>query len=37
MFPGPFMSTVVLCGTIIRDAGSEEQKTQWLPRISDGT
>ena len=36
MFPGPFMSTVVLCGTIILDAATEEQKKDLLPQISDG-
>ena len=36
MFPGPFMSTVVLCGTIILNSGTDAQKQELLPRISDG-
>ncbi len=34
--PAPFFSTVVLGGLPIRDAGSEEQKQQYLPRIAGG-
>ena len=34
--PGPFFSTVVLGGLAILAAGSEEQKKEFLPRISSG-
>ncbi|MCX5998693.1 MAG: acyl-CoA/acyl-ACP dehydrogenase [Chloroflexi bacterium] len=34
--PGPFFSTVVLGGLAILDAGSEEQKRQFLPQIVAG-
>ncbi|MFC2041814.1 acyl-CoA dehydrogenase family protein, partial [Chloroflexota bacterium] len=34
--PAPFFSTVVLGGLPILDAGSEEQKQQYLPRIAGG-
>jgi alkylation response protein AidB-like acyl-CoA dehydrogenase len=34
--PGPFFSTVVLGGLAILTAGSEEQKTEFLPRIARG-
>lgn len=36
MLPGPFFSTVVLGGMAIMDAGSEEQKQEYLPRIAEG-
>lgn len=35
-FPGPFFSTVVLGGSVILDAASEEQKKTLLPRLSNG-
>jgi alkylation response protein AidB-like acyl-CoA dehydrogenase len=34
--PGPFFSTVVLCGLAILMAGSEEQKMEFLPKIAGG-
>jgi alkylation response protein AidB-like acyl-CoA dehydrogenase len=34
--PGPFFSTVVLGGLTILTAGSEEQKTEFLPQIARG-
>ncbi len=34
--PGPFFSTVVLGGLTILDAGSEEQKQEYLPGIASG-
>jgi alkylation response protein AidB-like acyl-CoA dehydrogenase len=34
--PGPFFSTVVLGGLTTLTAGSEEQKTEFLPRIARG-
>lgn len=34
--PGPFFSTVVLCGLAILMAGSEEQRTEFLPKIAGG-
>ncbi|MBI2847725.1 MAG: acyl-CoA/acyl-ACP dehydrogenase [Chloroflexi bacterium] len=36
MFPGPHLSTVVLCGLTILNAGTEEQKAEILPRIAGG-
>ena len=36
MLPGPFFSTVVLGGMAIMDAGSEEQKQEYLTRIAEG-
>ncbi len=34
--PGPFFSTVVLGGLSILDAGNEEQKRKYLPKIASG-
>jgi len=34
--PGPFFSTVVLGGLPILDAGSEEQKGEYIPKIASG-
>jgi len=34
--PGPFFSTVVLGGLFILNAGTEEQKRQYLPKIASG-
>lgn len=36
MFPSPHLSTVALCGLTILAAGSEEQKTDLLPKIVNG-
>ncbi len=36
MFPGPHLSTIVLGGLTILNAGSEEQKTDLLPKIASG-
>ena len=36
ILPGPFFSTVVLCGQAILDAGSDEQKDAYLERIAMG-
>ncbi len=36
VMPGPFLSTVLLGGLAILEAGSPEQKKAWLPRISAG-
>lgn len=36
MLPSPYMSTVVLCGLTILEAGSEEQKANLLPKIANG-
>jgi len=36
IFPGPHFSTVVLCGLIILQAASEQQKTEYLPKIAGG-
>ena len=37
LMPGPLFSTVILAGMTILDAGSNSQKADWLPRISDGS
>ncbi|MCX8126288.1 MAG: acyl-CoA/acyl-ACP dehydrogenase, partial [Dehalococcoidia bacterium] len=34
--PGPFFSTVVMAGMLINEAGSEEQKAAYLPKIAEG-
>ncbi len=36
LLPGPYFSTVVLGGLAIMDAGSEDQKREFLPRIAEG-
>jgi len=36
LVPGPFISTVVLGGVPIMEAGTEEQKHQFLPKIASG-
>jgi len=36
ILPGPFFSTVVLCGLTILSAGTEEQKRELLPKIASG-
>lgn len=36
MFFSPFMSTAVLCGQAILNAGTEEQKNELLPKIING-
>src|SRR5207248_8572278 len=36
MAPGPFVPTV-LAAAVIQDAGSEEQKATWLPKLADGS
>lgn len=36
LFPSPHLSTVVLCGLTILEAGSEEQKADLLPKIVNG-
>ena len=36
LLPGPFFSTVVLGGMTILDAGSDDQKRQYLPGIAEG-
>ena len=36
MLPGPYFSTVLLGGLSIMDAGTEEQKSEYLPRIAEG-
>ncbi len=37
LFPSPHLSTVVLCGQTILNAGSPEQKKELLPKIVDGS
>ena len=36
LLPGPFFSTVVLCGLPIQEFGTDEQKKAHLPKIADG-
>ncbi len=36
LMPGPFLHTVILCGMAIMEAGTEEQKRQFLPGIARG-
>jgi alkylation response protein AidB-like acyl-CoA dehydrogenase len=37
VMPGPFLSTVLLGGAAIGDAGTPAQRRQWLPQIAAGT
>lgn len=37
LFPSPFFSTVVECGSIILEGGSEEQKSDLLGAIAEGS
>jgi alkylation response protein AidB-like acyl-CoA dehydrogenase len=37
VMPGPFFSTVLLGGLALREAGSEAQRQEWLPKIAEGT
>ena len=37
VMPGPFLSTVLLGGSAIAEAGSPAQRRQWLPQIADGS
>ena len=36
VMPGPYLSTVLLGGLTLLEAGSEPQKKEWLPRIAGG-
>ena len=36
MLPGPFFSTLLLAGLPILNAGTEEQKKEYLPKIANG-
>jgi len=36
ILPGPFFSTVILCGLPIRDFGTEQQKKEFAPKIAKG-
>ena len=36
VMPGPYFSTVLLGGLALREAGSEAQKGEWLPKIASG-
>lgn len=36
VMPGPFLSTVLLGGAVIAEAGSPAQRREWLPRIAEG-
>jgi alkylation response protein AidB-like acyl-CoA dehydrogenase len=35
-FPSPFFSTVIVCGSILLEAGSEQQKKKLIPKIAKG-
>lgn len=35
--PGPYLGTVLLGGAAIAEAGSAEQRREYLPRIADGS
>jgi alkylation response protein AidB-like acyl-CoA dehydrogenase len=37
VMPGPFFSTVLLGGSAILEAGSSDQRQEWLPRIAEGS
>jgi alkylation response protein AidB-like acyl-CoA dehydrogenase len=37
VFPSPFFSTIIQCGLLILEGGTEEQKTDLLGRISEGS
>lgn len=37
VFPSPFFSTVIQCGILILEGGTEEQKTDLLGRIAEGS
>ena len=36
MLPSPYLSTVILCGMTMLEAGSQKQKSDLLPRIAKG-
>jgi alkylation response protein AidB-like acyl-CoA dehydrogenase len=36
VMPGPFLSTVLLGGAAISEAGSADQRRDWLPQIAEG-
>jgi alkylation response protein AidB-like acyl-CoA dehydrogenase len=36
LFPGPFFSTVVLCGQAILEAGTDNQKADFMTKIASG-
>ncbi len=35
-YPSPFFSTVILCGLILTEGGTEDQKNALLPKIANG-
>ncbi len=37
VFPSPFFSTVIQCGLLVLEGGTEEQKTDLLGRIAEGS
>jgi alkylation response protein AidB-like acyl-CoA dehydrogenase len=37
VMPGPFLSTVLLGGAAVAEAGAPAQRRQWLPQIADGS
>jgi len=36
MMPGPFLSTLLLAGAPVLEAGTDEQKQEYLPKIANG-
>jgi len=36
LLPGPHLSTAVLCGLTLLNCGTEEQKSEFLPKIAEG-
>jgi alkylation response protein AidB-like acyl-CoA dehydrogenase len=36
VMPGPYLSTVLLGGLTVLEAGSDEQRKAWLPRVATG-
>src|SRR6185312_691937 len=37
VMPGPYLATVLLGGTAVREAGTAAQRRQYLPPIAEGT
>ena len=37
VFPSPFFSTVIQCGLVIMEGGTEDQKQALIPRIAEGS
>ena len=37
LIPGPYFSSAILAGSVINEAGDEQQKSKYLPSIADGS